>query len=75
MKSSSWRRNGIDGGILPTIFSRNGAPTMESVGKELLKNTFPNSRGWSDLDLVDDSVDFHIPIRYVNSHTYGNCSN
>jgi hypothetical protein len=48
---------------------------MESVGNELLRNISPNSRNWDDLDLVDDSVDFHILIRDVNPHTYSNCSN
>lgn len=75
MRLKVWKRNGIGGVVLPTIFFRNGAPTMESVGKELLKNTSPNLRGWNDLDLVDDSISLDVPISYVNSYIYSNCSN
>lgn len=75
MRSNSWKRNGIDGGVSPTTSSRNGAPTMESVGKELLRNISPNSRGWNDLDLVDDPTNLDVPYSHVNSHTYSSCSN
>ena len=75
MRLKIWKWNGIDGGTLPITFSRNGALTMASVGKELLRNIFLNSRGWNDLDLVDDSISLDVSIGNVNSHIYSNCSN
>ena len=57
------------------VYLNSGVLILELVGKELLKNISPNLRGWNDLDLVDDSISLDVPISYVNSYIYSNCSN